>query len=108
MDKQGFIDFNARLSSEKSRRAGSYASAIAILDEVLQHQNVVDLNGQSLYEISDTNTLDKVSSFVRAETRKMRKNQQNIFDNVNEDQKSYARNYFCSSALTSLGSTRIA
>ena len=102
MDRQGFIDFNNQISPEKSGRAGSYAQAIMILDEALQHQDVVDLKGQSLYDITDIKILDEVSSFVRAETRKVRKKQQSIFDHVNEFPPSYARDYFCSSALTSL------
>lgn len=50
MDKLGFIDFNTRLSPENSGKADSYARAITILDEVLPHQNAIDLNGQSLYD----------------------------------------------------------
>ena len=50
MDKLGFIDFNTRLSPENSGKADSYAQAITILDEVLPHQSLIDLNGRSLYE----------------------------------------------------------
>ena len=101
MDRLGFIDYNTRFSREKSGKAGSYAQAILILDDVLKHQKDVDLNGRSIYDISDISVIDNLSSFVRAETRKMRKKQNSIFDFVNADQKSYARDYFCSSALTS-------
>ena len=45
MDKQGFIDFNTRLSPENSGKADSHARAIRILDEVLAHQDLIDLHG---------------------------------------------------------------
>ena len=79
MDRQGFIDFNTRLSPENSRKASSYAQAIRILDEVLVHQNVIDLHGQSLYDI-DAVTIEEVLLFVNDEVKKMRGGQQNIFD----------------------------
>ena len=49
MDKQGYINFNLMLSPDKSGKADSYARAIGILDEVLKYQNVINLNGKSLY-----------------------------------------------------------
>lgn len=80
MDKQGFIDFNTRLSPENSGKADSYARAIMILDEVLQYQNVIDLQGRSLYELSDVAAIDDVLRFVNEEVKKMKNQQQNIFD----------------------------
>jgi putative restriction endonuclease len=60
MDRQGFIDFNTRFSPENSRKATSYAQAIRILDEVLVHQNVIDLHGQSLYDIQNAAIIEEV------------------------------------------------
>ena len=60
MDRKGFIDFNTRLSPENSGKADSYARAIMILDEVLPYQNVIDLQGRSLYELSDVAVIDDV------------------------------------------------
>lgn len=59
MDRKGFIDFNTRLSAENSGKAGSYATAIEILDTVLAFQNRIDLHGLSLYEITDTSVIKK-------------------------------------------------
>lgn len=56
MDRQGFVDFNTRLSPENSGKADSYARAIQILDEVLPHQELIDLHGRSLYDVRDTET----------------------------------------------------
>ncbi len=103
MDRQGFIDFNTRLSAVNSGKADSYARAIMILDEVLQHQNVIDLHGLSLYEISDIAIIEDILHLVRDEVKKMRNNQQNIFDDYGKpNQRSYAKDNFCSAALKSL------
>ena len=102
MDRQGFIDFNTRLSPENSGKADSYARAIKILDEVLPYQNVINLQGQSLYNISNIVILEDVLRLVNEEVKKMKNGQQNIFDFGKPNQRSYSRNYFCSAALRSL------
>lgn len=102
MDRQGFIDFNTRLSPENSGKADSYARAINILDEVLPYQNVIDLQGQSLYDVHDVAVIKEVLLFVNSEVRKMRNNEQNIFDYGKPNQKSYPLKSFCSAALKSL------
>lgn len=102
MDRQGFLDFNTRLSPENSGKASSYAQAIKILDEVLTHQNVIDLHGRSLYDVRDTETIEAVLRFVSQEVKKMKRNEPNIFDYGKPNQRSYPLKNFCSSALRSL------
>ena len=102
MNKQGFIDFNTRLSPDNSGKANSYAKAIKILDEVLPYQNVIDLNGLSLYDVHDTTIIEKVLDLVREEVKKMKIGQPNIFDYGKTTQRSYPLGGFCSAALTSL------
>lgn len=102
MDKKGFIDFNTRLSPENSGKADSYARAIKILDEVLQHQNAIDLHGLSLYDIRDVAILEQIWLLVKEEVKKMKEGQPNIFDFGKPNQRSYPLNNFCSAALTSL------
>lgn len=102
MDRQGFLDFNMRLSPQNSRKASSYAQAIRILEEVLPHQNVVRLHGRSLYEISDITTIERLIDLVLEEQAKMRRQEQNIFDYGKSSQRSYPKNNFCSAALKSL------
>ena len=102
MDRQGFIDYNTRFSPENSRKATSYAQAIRILDEVLVHQNVIDLHGQSLYDIAETDTIEKVLLFVNDEVKKMKNGQHNIFDYGRSSQRSYPLKSFCTAALKSL------
>ena len=103
MDKKGFIDFNTRLSPENSGKADSYARAIDILDKVLVHQSTLNLHGLSLYDISDAAAIDDVLRLVNDEVRKMKNQQQNIFDDYGKpNQRSYPLNNFCSAALNSL------
>lgn len=102
MDKQGFIDFNTRLSPDNSGKAPSYAMAINILDKVLQYQSVIDLHGQSLYDVRDTETIEAVLQLVGDEVKKMKRNEPNIFDYGKPNQRSYPLKNFCSSALRSL------
>lgn len=102
MDKQGFIDFNTRLSAENSGKADSYARAIQILDEVLPYQSVINLQGQSLYNIKDISVIEAVLDLVNDEVKKMKKSEQNIFDYGKPNQKSYPLNNFCSVSLKSL------
>ena len=102
MNKQGFIDFNTKLSPENSGKADSYARAIEILDNVLKYQDVINLHGQSLYDISDITILEKLLDFVKEEVKKMKEEQPNIFDHGKQNQRSYPLKHFCSAAITSL------
>ena len=102
MSRQGYIDYNTRLSTEKSGRTKSYDTAIKILDNVLKHQNKINLHGKSLYDISDISVIQEVLKVVKDEVKKMRKNEKNIFDYGNPNQTSYPLNNYCSAALNSL------
>lgn len=102
MNRQGYIQYNIMLSPENSGKADSYSRAIRILEEVLPFQNVVDLRGQSLYTISDIETIERLEAVVKTEVAKMKRNEPNIFDHGNPKQRSYPLKNFCSSALRSL------
>ena len=102
MDKLGFIEFNKKFSPQKSRKADSYAQAIKILDEVLPHQNEINLQGKSLYDISESAILEEILKLVNDEVKKMKLGEKNIFDYGKPTQKSYPRDNFCSAALRSL------
>lgn len=102
MDRQGFVDFNTRLSQENSGKADSYARALRILDEVLPYQSVIDLHGLSLFNVQNTETIEAVIRVVSEEVKKMKRNEPNIFDYGKANQRSYPLKNFCSSALRSL------
>lgn len=104
MNRQGFIDFNARQSPETSGKTQSYDTAIQILDNVLQYQNEIDLQGKSLFDISDVSVLEAVLKLVNGEVKKMKNNESNIFDYGKPNQRSYPLKSFCSAALKSLKS----
>jgi putative restriction endonuclease len=70
---------------------------------VLPYQNVIDLQGRSLYELSDVTAIDDVLRLVNGEVKKMKNQQQNIFDDYGKpNQRSYPLKSFCSAALKSL------
>ena len=73
MNKQGFLEFNARYSPKNSGKADSYVRAINILDEVLPHLNKIDLQGRSLYDISESAILEEILRLVNVEVEKMKK-----------------------------------
>ena len=104
MDRLGFIEYNAMLSPGTSGKADSYARAIQILEEVLPYQNVVNLQGRSLYEISDTDTIEELERLVKVEVAKLKNHEKNIFDHGHPNQLSYPLKNFCSAALRSLKS----
>ncbi len=102
MDVQGFIEFNSRYSPDNSGKASSYATAIRIIEKQLSFQDEIDLHGKSLYDINDIATLDEVLRKVKAEVKKMRNNEANMFDSIDSKQRSYPLGNFCSAALNSL------
>ena len=102
MNKQGFIDFNSRYSTEKSAKASSYARAIEIIDDVLQNQSEIDFKEKSLYDVSDPDVIEKVLELVNNEVKKLKDGKPNIFDYNKQIPQSYLRKNFCSAALNSL------
>lgn len=76
--------------------------AIRILDEALPHQSVIDLQGRSLYDVSDVTTINGLIELVRVEQAKMRRGEKSIFYYGRLNQSSYPLKSFCSAALKSL------
>ena len=102
MDKQGYIQFLSGFSQKKSGKVNSYVQAIKILDELLPYQDKINLNGQSLYDIDESATLEQVLHLVNDEVKKLKEGKQNIFDHGKPTQISYPRDNFCSAALRGL------
>lgn len=63
MDKQGFIDFNTRLSPENSGKTDSYARAIRILD-ALAHTSRLTTITKSQLSITYENIKARVVSLL--------------------------------------------
>ena len=47
MNKQGYIEYNLLLSSNNSGKADSYARALKIIEEILPHQDTIQLNAEN-------------------------------------------------------------
>lgn len=104
MNKQGYIEYNLLLSSNNSGKADSYARALKIIEEILPHQDTIQLNGKSIFEISDIHIIESLENFIRLEVIKMKNNEKSIFDYGRPNQRSYPLKNFCSAALKSLKS----
>lgn len=103
MNREGFIEFNTSIFTENSGKADSYARAIEILDNVLSHQDAINLNGKSLYSIHELDLIEAIWYYVNDEAKKMRLQQPNIFDAYGDpNQRSYPLKNFCTAALRSL------
>ena len=70
MDRQGYIDFLKQHSTKRSAKASNYVMALKILDELLPYQDEIDLQGRSLYDISDIPTLESLLNLLLESRRK--------------------------------------
>lgn len=102
MDRIGFMEYASIVSPSGSRKAACYATAIQILDDIFKEHDVMHLKGVSLYAIEDFALLMRIKDFVIDEQKKARQGIASIFDYGKSNQRSYATNRFCSSALQSL------
>ena len=102
MNKQGYIDFNLMLSPDNSGKADSYARALKIIEDILPYQDTIQLNGKSIFEISDIRVIESLENYIRSEVVKMKNNEKSIFDYGRPNQRSYPLKNFCSAALKSL------
>ena len=66
MDKQGYIDYNLLLSSNNSGKADSYARALKIIEDILPYQDTIQLNGKSIFEISDIRVIESLENYIRS------------------------------------------
>lgn len=102
MDKQGFINYTSSFSPTGSGKAGSYAKAIDILDEIFSNVSIKDYSIQNLYNITNPEVIENIRNYVSIEEKKMRNGEKSIFDYGKTTQTSYPRGGFCSAALRSL------
>jgi len=102
MDRLGFIEYSSLVSPSGSRKAACYATAIQILDEIFEQHDAMNLQGASLYSVDDAELLMRIKDFVVEEQKKAKHGNASIFDYGKPNQRSYATNRFCSSALQGL------
>lgn len=88
---------------KNSGTVSSYLTAIRILDEIFQKQDIFGLNNQPLSEITDPCIIAKIIDFIADEEDKFRRGESSIFDLGKSTQTSYPRNRFCTAAIRRLG-----
>lgn len=103
MTKDGFRSYlNSQYDNSGSRAAGSYYTAIAILDNIFSQKDVFGLNGVSLCCLDDIDMLLEITEFVKLQEGVFRTDESGIFSLGNPRQKSYPKGRFCSAAMKSL------
>lgn len=102
MDKQGFINYTSSFSPIGSGKAGSYAKAIDILNEIFSNTSLKNYSIHNLYNITNPEDIEDIRNSVSIEEKKMRNGEKSIFDYGKATQTSYPRGGFCSAALRSL------
>ena len=102
MSKAGFREYMNVVTPKNSGTSASYVMAISILDEIFKKQDVLGLNGTSLFSIDDEALLLKIREFVKAQEKLMKQGAKSIFVYGNPNQTSYPKKGFCSAAVGGL------
>lgn len=103
METLSFKDFlYDAYPTKNSRAAGSYITAIKILDELFSQHDVFHLQNQSLTEIRDPLLIERIIDYIADEEDKYRKGLDSIFKFGRPTQTSYPRGRFCTAAIRQL------
>jgi len=102
MTQSGFEEYIYAVYSHKSGAAGSYITAIRIIDKLLAINHCFGLNGKSITCIEDPDLLKQIADFVCNQQLLYKRGEDSIFRNISAGQTSYARNGFCSAAIRQL------
>lgn len=102
MNQNNYVQYLKYISPEKTGKVSSYIRAIMIVDELFVQRDVFGLHGRSLFTIDDIELLVRISDFIKAEEKKMKKGESSIFIYGNSKQTSYPLKGFCSAAILSL------
>ncbi len=101
---QTFKDYLlAEYSNKNSGTAASYVTAIKIIDEIFQKEDIFKLHGKSLSDVRDPFLIDRIIHFIVEEEDKYRKGNPSIFDLGRPNQTSYPKKRFCTAAIRRLG-----
>ena len=102
MTQKGFEDYLYAVYGQKNGTAKSYITAIHIVDEMFEYNDVFALKGKSVTCIDDTELLTRIAEFVSDQQSLFKKGEDSIFRNVNARQNSYPGKGFCSAAIKQL------
>ena len=64
MDKQGFINYTSSFSPTGSGKAGSYAKAIDILNDIFSNVSIKDYPTHNLYSIINPEVIEDIRNYV--------------------------------------------
>ena len=102
MTQQGFEEYLYSIFGKKTGAAKSYIKAIQIIDEMFIYNDVFNLKGKSIVNISDYNLLAQIKEYIHYQQSLFRNSKESIFSNISINQHSYPKNGFCSAALKHL------
>ena len=102
MTQKGFEDYLYAVYGQKNGTAKSYITAIHIIDEMFEYDDVFALKGKSVTCIDNTELLTRIAEFVSDQQSLFKKGEYSIFRNVNARQNSYPGKGFCSAAIKQL------
>lgn len=102
MTQQGFEDYLFAVYDQKNGTAKSYITAIHIIDEMFEYEDVFALNGKSITSLDDFALLKRIEEFVCDQQTLFKKGEKSIFSHINRGQSSYPGKGFCSAAIRQL------
>lgn len=104
MTQDGFENYLYGIYGHKNGTAMSYITAIRIIDQMFEYDDVFGLNGQSVATLDDVDLLTSISEFIYTQQTLYKKGENSIFSNVKSNQKSYPGKGFCSAGIRQLQS----
>ena len=102
MTQEGFEDYVFAVYGHTTGTAKSYITAIQIIDEMFEYDDVFALNGASVTTIDDFGLLKMIADFVCEQQALYKKGRDSFFRNVSSGQSSYPGKGFCSAAIKQL------
>lgn len=102
MTQKGFEDYIFTVFDSKNGTAKSYITAVHIIDEMFEYEDVFGLNGKSIACINDVDLLVRIADFIYNQQYLYKKGFNSIFRHVNPKQISYPAKGFCSAAVKQL------
>lgn len=102
MTQKGFEEYVYAVYGDKTRAAKCYITAIHIIDQMFELDDVFGLKGKSITCIDDAILIKRIADFVCSQQTLYTKGEDSFFRNVNANQASYPGKRFCSSAVKQL------
>lgn len=102
MTIEGFSEYVYAVFSKKTGTAKSYITAIHIIDQMFEYDDVFGLGGKSISSIDNLDLLVRIVDYVSSQQSLFIKGEDSIFRNVSPNQISYPGKRFCSAAVKQL------